>query len=380
LTFSRPGVSAVPFPGGIGLLDEPQQRIHIGNEMAGAMWRLLCEGWSEQDIAESLAEHFALPAERVAHDLANALAAWTEAGLIAGEPEAASPPDAPPSETPIGGKFRRNRYALLGFAFELAGAEPRVLDQLEATLEAYRADRPPPRCKLEIGVAAPPEPFVLSEDGCERMRTATRPEMVGGVYQCLHRRVHHHAEWMAHNHGAAVRCADGRAVLLPGEGGSGKSTLAAWLSRRGFGFLADDMIALDCAGRVVPWPLPHSIKRGSWAPLAGVFPELDVSPSRIVNGREIKFVSASREAWDAAPAPARAVIFPSYDTRAEPGLAPLTLVETVERLFGGRMWLGERLTPARIEAFLRWLEPIPAYSLRYAKLAEAEAFVRSAIA
>jgi len=52
----------------------------------------------------------------------------------------------------------------------------------------------------------------------------------------------------------------------------------------------------------------------------------------------------------------------------------------MERLFGGRMWLGARLTPDRIEGFVRWLEPIPAYAMSYATLQEAEDLMRSAIA
>jgi hypothetical protein len=205
--------------------------------------------------------------------------------------------------------------------------------------------------------------------------------MIGAVFQVLLQKRHPAAEWLALIHGAAISTAEGRAIVLPGRGGSGKSTLAAWLSRHGFGFLADDAVGLRASdSRIVPWPLPHSIKRGSWSDLSAVMPEMATLPSRIVNGREIKFIPAPDEAWNAPPARVAALIFPTYDTRAEPALTPLSLLETVERLFAGRMWLGDRLTAARVETFIGWLEPIPAYAVTYRSLQEAEEFIRSAVA
>jgi hypothetical protein len=119
--------------------------------------------------------------------------------------------------------------------------------------------------------------------------------MIGAVFQVLLQKRYPAAEWLALIHVAAVSATDGRALVFPGEGGSGKSTLAAWLSRRGFGFLADDAVALGAQGRVVPWPLAHGIKRGSWSALAAVLPELTALPSRI--GARPCISSAARERW-----------------------------------------------------------------------------------
>jgi hypothetical protein len=316
----------------------------------------------------------------VAGDLATAQSDWTELGLIGDDRDIDSPLSIPRSDVPRGGEPRRRSYDLAGFAFDLSGAEAKVLDHLEGALEPFAASLDGPRCSIEIDTAQPPEPFVLRVNGAETLRTARTAEMIGAVFQFMLTQVHPETEWLALVHGAAVRSPDGRAVLLPGDGGSGKSTLAAWLSRRGFGLLAGDMIALDAAGRVVPWPLPHSIKRGSWAALASVMTELEALPSRIANGREMKFVPAPPAAWQAAPTPVAALIFPAYGTRDEPGMTRLTLLDTVERLFDGRMWLGERLTSENVEAFLRWLEPIPAYAMGYSMLDRAEDCVRAAIA
>jgi hypothetical protein len=368
------------FPGGAALLDERRQRVHLCNETSAAMWRLLAQGLPEHDVVETLAEHYRIAPRVVADDLAVALSDWTELGLLGDDRDLGSPLSAPRHDWPRGGEPRSQNYALAGFAFELRGAEARIMDHLEATLETFRADNAGGRTRLEIRTDSSGEPFVLLEDGVERLRTARTREMIGAVFQALLEKHVPAAEWLALIHGAAIATADGRAVILPGEGGSGKSTLAAWLSRRGFGFLADDTVALDAPhGRVVAWPLPHSIKRGSWADLAVAMPELAALPSRIVVGREMKFVPAPDDAWTAPPAPVAALVFPRYDTRAEPRLNRLSLLETIERLFAGRIWLGEELTRERVEAFIRWLEPIPSYEARYAALPEAEDFVRRVV-
>lgn len=238
----------MPFTGGAALLDERRQRLHVCNETAGAMWRLLAQGWSERDVVAALAEHYEVPTDDVAGDLATAQSDWTELGLIGDDRDIDSPLSIRRSDVPRGGEPRRRSYDLAGFAFDLSGSEAKVLDHLEGALEPFAARLEGPRCWVEIDTAQPPEPFVLRVNGAETLRTARTAEMIGAVFQFLLTQVHREAEWLALVHGVAVRSPDGRAVLLPGDGGSGKSTLSAWLGRRGFGLLADDMIALDAAG------------------------------------------------------------------------------------------------------------------------------------
>jgi len=54
-------------------------------------------------------------------------------------------------------------------------------------------------------------------------------------------------------HAAAMRVGQG-AVLFAGASTSGKSSLAAWFHQRGFEVLADDLCAIDDAGRLLPGP------------------------------------------------------------------------------------------------------------------------------
>jgi hypothetical protein len=52
--------------------------------------------------------------------------------------------------------------------FELSGAEARIVDHLEATLESHRVDGASPGARLEIRTDTSPEPFVskTASSGC----------------------------------------------------------------------------------------------------------------------------------------------------------------------------------------------------------------------
>jgi hypothetical protein len=77
---------------------------------------------------------------------------------------------------------------------------------------------------------------------------------------------HAGAVQLTHDHGAS-----GGGVLLPGVSGSGKSTLSAGLVRAGFGYLTDELAALDLtSGRLLPYPKPITVKPGSFAALQDV--------------------------------------------------------------------------------------------------------------
>jgi hypothetical protein len=83
-------------------------------------------------------------------------------------------------------------------------------------------------------------------------------------------------------HAGAVVAPSGNALIFPAASGSGKSTLVGALVRAGFGYLSDEVAALDpVSRRVYPFPKAVSLKRGSF----DLFPDLDER-------------SASFAAWD----------------------------------------------------------------------------------
>jgi hypothetical protein len=65
-------------------------------------------------------------------------------------------------------------------------------------------------------------------------------------------------------------------VLLPAPSGGGKSTTVAGLVHWGFGYLSDELIALDTSTRrILPFPKPLTIKSGSFDAVRALAPALD---------------------------------------------------------------------------------------------------------
>ncbi len=128
-------------------------------------------------------------------------------------------------------------------------------------------------------------------------------------------------------HAGALDAA-GTGVLLPAASGAGKSTLVAALAASGFGYLSDELVALDMpSGELLPYPKPITLKPGGLAVLADRLGESDPEPAP--------------GAWDLAQLPVgpgtpRAIggrcrpgviVVPRYVPGAETALSPLTDTE-----------------------------------------------------
>jgi hypothetical protein len=105
-------------------------------------------------------------------------------------------------------------------------------------------------------------------------------------------------------HAAALRGADGRAVLLAGPSGSGKSTLAYLAHEAGFDVLGDDRVWIQREPALRVWGWPGQMRLTLDAPRH--FPEIaHVGETSVVGGKEKLVVDVG----GAAPAPAtRAVV------------------------------------------------------------------------
>jgi hypothetical protein len=124
--------------------------------------------------------------------------------------------------------------------------------------------------------------------------------------------------------------ADGTGMLVPGTSGSGKSTLTAGLARSGFGYLTDELAALDLdRGLLLPYAKPITLKRGSFAVLPDLHPDRLAGP-----GAE----PWAGEEWQVAmggasgrrvgqPCPPSIVIVPRYDPAGPTALTPLSDTE-----------------------------------------------------
>jgi hypothetical protein len=209
---------------------------------------------------------------------------------------------------------------------------------------------------------------VLLEDGQERMRTVDPAEIIGALFVAVLECTHSDLKWFALMHGAAVGWR-GMGIALPGPSGSGKSTLAAGLIHQGYDFLADDVIALsEPHGKIVPWPLPLSIKQGSIEVVGARHPQLQKAAPYRTKGVEARMLVPPSSAWNSKPVPVRCLIFPSFAQGAEPHVGRLSAFETMERLLTDRVWLGNPITEQRMSIFLAWLDRTPSYALSYGSI------------
>ena len=77
---------------------------------------------------------------------------------------------------------------------------------------------------------------------------------------------------LLHAAGAEAR---GEAFVFPGPSGAGKTTLAAGLVRSGFGYVSDEVVAVDLNTlNIRPYPKALSIDKGSWGVLSDLEPSL----------------------------------------------------------------------------------------------------------
>jgi hypothetical protein len=115
----------------------------------------------------------------------------------------------------------------------------------------------------------------------------------------------------------------GTGIVLPGTSGSGKSTLTAGLARAGFGYLTDELTALDLvSGHLLPYAKPITLKRGSFA----VLPDLHPDPT--VAGAEWQVaVGGSSGRYVGRPCPPSLVVVPRYDADGPTALTPLSDTE-----------------------------------------------------
>ena len=174
---------------------------------------------------------------------------------------------------------------------------------------------------------------------------------------------------------AAVIEKGGRAGVFPGETGSGKTTLAAALVAEGYRYFSDELAVLNVDSlRVLPLPLPMSVKPESVRPLSHYYPGLRKCATHLrTDGKKVRYLPPSATAFagiDDDPAPIDFLVFPRYTKGAENRLVELDRLGGLQRL--AKTGSSNRdLTTRDVEAMLSLLERIPCYELVFSELSQA---------
>ncbi|MGE5322342.1 MAG: PqqD family peptide modification chaperone [Actinomycetota bacterium] len=358
------------------MLDTKSSRVGAYNSSAQEVWELLERGARQHEIITALASSFGIPEKVASHDVNAIIEHWRSQGMLSSI-EGGSPTNLAkvPTETEWARGPRRGWSATLTFTvrsivFELAIEPPDLVDLPRIFFKHLESPFAAPGVHIEIRAVDDNE-AALVIDGIERLRTVDRGQLIGALNQFILEHIHPGTSWLAIIHGAAV-ARSGFGVAFPAACGSGKTTLTAYLLTRGYDYLADDHVALSAPdGRIVPWPLPMSIKEGSWEVLSESYTDIWNFPQYQTTRGEARQLVPPPAVWNTDAVPLKGFVFPRYVPGAKVTLVPLTPFEALQRFLGDQIWLGWPITPQRLRDFLNWLSGKPAYLLQYGSAADA---------
>jgi hypothetical protein len=381
-----PGIRRFPVDDGLLLLDTASHKVWAYSDSARRAWDVIETGDGRaEDIVAVFTEHYGIPFEIAQRDVGAILDEWRSLGLISQSSRLNGPADISPSHAATDWvRAAAPSWAakwsgtIQGCVFEFAIEHPFDPHYVRALFQHMDSPGARPQCRLELRHVGDNE-FALIEDGHERLRMRETGALLGALYQAVIERIHSGIAWLALMHGGSV-ARGGKGLLLPAPSGNGKSTLIAYLVSQGFQYVADDLLAVATDGKVLPWPMPLSLKPGSWEPLAPYCPYLPDLPLGRAKGKDVRLFVPAAESCAAGPVRPAAVVFPRFASGATAALEQIGLFDAIARLLSDRIWLGYPITEERMKAFLAWFEGIPSYVLTYGRLQDAYPWIEKAMA
>lgn len=359
------------------LFDSAAQRLYALNATAAYIWSCLEQLMPAGMVVQSLCETFGFPATLAESHVRDVMASRQRLSLVA-----TTGADAVPMPVRIAageprdaehGAVIEHVYRLLDSVFRLrCGAGVPAYDLVRA-LRLLRVDAVGPSSTLaqsaiSMELTAQGERYTLRIGGAVVDRSWRADQVLPMVKARMVETALKLSSDLFAVHAAAVS-RGAACLLIPGASGSGKSTLAAALAADGWRLLGDDTVVLTRDRLLVrPMALPICIKHGSWRLLAGRYPELDAIGTNFRgDGKLARYVLPP----EPEPAPKRrvtAVVFPCRTPGLQPGLVKLARPQALTRLVEGLCPLGDELDRHLVERFVRWIESIDCYELRYGEL------------
>ena len=245
--------------------------------------------------------------------------------------------------------------------------------ELESLCRDYFRNCPPatdpPRC--HVSALCCRNRWAVYVNGREFLSPQNEEQLGLGLMHAARAMLYAEAHYDVAFHASVVAHED-RAVLLCAPREFGKSTLAAYLSAHGFDLLADEpaLLHLDsCA--LSSFPLPISIKEGSWPFLQQELPQFSCGPVHFRSDGVRILLAHSPLKRRAGQARLSQIIFPNYDPSSPANVERLSPLRTLELLNDGGMLMAKNLGRDKFEDLLVLLCQIPAHRIRYASLQEA---------
>ncbi|MGA2882205.1 MAG: PqqD family peptide modification chaperone [Bryobacteraceae bacterium] len=344
--------------------------VYVLNQPASLLWDVLAEGASETEASHRMARHYGISEDLASQDLQSALKDWRTRGLLGPKaPEMEDPgpwplstdvilvPEAVEFEETRSYRFLDLRFAIRYQTADLAGAVHPRFANLQTVASA--------QCDQLFDVVALSNGFALRLAGAAATRHESLAALAYRLFFAVMRRAHSTLDVMACLHAALASYGDGAFALVANNGG-GKSTLAAALASSGMPVHSDDRLFMDfTSGRPAATPNSIGLKRGSWTVLQSRYPGILELPVFQMDDEEVRFLLPPPPADPLLP-PVTHIFFPHYNARAATGAHRLTSVEAVQRIAASEGWISS--DPAKLRAFLLWIERSSCYALPFSDL------------
>jgi HprK-related kinase A len=274
-------------------------------------------------------------------------------------------------------------FHCLGFEFGVAATNPDFQRMVDALYAPFRAPVEVTTVFTLVERAAPGDAGVsiLIFENDKQVRTTPDRALALAhlVWRVSQRVISTASESFLLLHAAAVE-RDRNAVLLPAPSGSGKSTLSAGLVAAGFGYLTDDVCAIDLdSGRVRPHPKPISLA-------TEVVRQFERNGSTLLRDDERAFVHTDAYVTSAnlggrlgRESTARTIVVPTYAAGSATNLTAMSRAEAVIVL-GEQSFNFNELAPAALSLVADVVRGCDCFRLTYADLDAAVGLIAAAAA
>ncbi len=352
------------------------------------VWRCAEEGLDAASIAGALADSFGLSLKRAQADVNSILDQWQQFGLVRDAAtldslKSQSAESDPPTDVVLveSGSYVLGRQAVTIRYFVASPVVSGMLAHIERIVSLFSGFAAP-------AALSPPRVihYVVGQDatwighGSGYRRFQSFVESLVDLGSTLLCQAYGEQDWLCRLHGSIMAWGGG-AIALPAPSGHGKSTLAAFLAARGWTYFGDDSTAIDLSMRALPLPTAISVKAGSLEVLQGLYPGLASLPEHAYGAKRVRYLAVDRSAAAIAPLPVAALVFPTYvrpsRSTEKVELRRLSTIQSVTGLMQAGLNLGIPVSAAKLAWVATFSQNVPAWSLSYSSLPEAEAALRS---
>jgi hypothetical protein len=372
-------IEAIEFDGGLVVVDQIRHRMLAYNRSAARVWDAHAVGLSPDQIASHIAAGGAIPISAARRQIDLIIDHWRSEGLLSStklsssrQPEPTRPTrDVMSAREPVWSRRWLCRVGPLAVSFAVE-PEPLVAN-IRTLLRPFEIAEATPDVKVEVRHAGSGD-AVLIADGIERTRA--RLCEPGAFKEAAHRTIIERlyateARWLPAIHAGAM-ARGGKAIIFPAHSGSGKTTLLAFLMSQGYDYLADDFVALlPPEGKILPWPLPLSIKSGSLDIIQPLYPDLSNVFTFRTKGDVARLLVPPASCWTSSPIKPSCLVFPQYNPKVETSLRPIQPLEAFQRILEAGVWLGHPLRRDNVQTFLDWLAAVPSFALSFTDVRKA---------